>query len=285
MTCHRFLLASTYRGVKGKGNLTLYSLKHFYQKKYKMNPLFQSDLKPFLAYMTAGDGDLDYQLECTQALVQGGVDILEVGIPFSDPVADGPVIQLAMERALTRGTKPHDVLHLIRQIRKQQSTPIVLFSYYNPILKMGAHFLEEAKELGVDALLIVDAPFDAVPLSKFPLPCIGLISPTTANSRVQAISQVCSPFLYYVAHKGTTGTRAYLPSDFKFHVERIKQASQLPVVAGFGISSRETAAEALEIADGFVVGSYFVEAMGRRIFPERLTELAKEIDPRGNRKG
>lgn len=234
----------------------------------------------FVAYLTLGDGGLDYSLEAALALVKGGVDLLEIGLPFSDPVADGPVIQQAMERSLQKGTKAYDLIPFLQAFRKQSSVPIVLFSYYNPILAAGKDFLNEAKEAGADGILLVDLPFELMPEST--LEPILIVSTSTSQQRVEKIVQKGKGFIYYACQKGTTGMRGSLPSDFKQDVIRIKQATQLPVVVGFGISSRQTAQEALDCADGFVVGSYFVEGMGRKVSPEELTHLAIQIDPRRN---
>lgn len=232
----------------------------------------------FIAYLTLGDGGLDYSLESALALVKGGVDLLEIGLPFSDPVADGLVIQKAMERALARKTKPSDVITFLEAFRRQSDTPVVLFSYYNPILASGKHFLDRVKQAGGNGLLIVDLPYELFPES--PLDPILVISTSTSQERLKKMVKNGRGFLYYACQKGTTGMRKQLPVDFSSDIARIKQVSSLPVAAGFGISSRETAREALKLADGFVVGSYFVEMMSRQISPQALTALAQELDPR-----
>ncbi|MBS0604155.1 MAG: tryptophan synthase subunit alpha [Verrucomicrobia bacterium] len=232
----------------------------------------------FIAYLTLGDGGLNYSLQAALALVKGGVDILEIGVPFSDPVADGPVIQKAMERSLERGTKPQDLISFLRAFRKMSDVPVVIFSYYNPILASGESFLKQAKEAGADGMLIVDLPFDLMPNSD--LDPILVVSTSTPKERLQKIVARASGFIYYACQKGTTGMRGSLPADSEHDVERIKDATQLPVAVGFGISKKETANEALRLADAFVVGSYFVDAMSRQATPEELTELAIQIDPR-----
>lgn len=237
-----------------------------------------ADHPAFIAYLTLGDGGLDYSLECALSLVKGGVDLLEIGLPFSDPIADGPVIQKAMQRSLQNGTKPADFITFLQAFRKKSDVPVVLFSYYNPILAAGPKFLEQAKAAGAGGLLIVDLPFELLPQS--PLDPILVISTSTPEQRLQAIASLGRGFLYYVCQKGTTGMRTSLPTYFSQDIKRIKKASPLPVVAGFGISDKETARAAIANADGFVVGSYFVEAMGRKVSPQELTTLAQTIDPR-----
>lgn len=227
----------------------------------------------FVAYLTAGDGGIDYSFTSALALIAGGVTLLEIGIPFSDPVADGPTIQQAMNRALKNGTTPSDVLNLIRRLREHTSIPIVLFTYYNPILQAGPHFLRQAKEAGADGILIVDLPFEEkIPLEG--LERIQLITPSTPTARMQEIAAAAEGFIYYVIQKGTTGARSSLPQGTGEKIAKIKQYTALPVIAGFGISTPESAQEVLNYADGFVVGSFFVEAMGRRISSSDLQALA-----------
>ncbi len=232
----------------------------------------------FIAYVTLGDGGLDYTLESALALVKGGVDLLEIGLPFSDPVADGPVIQKAMERSLEKGTKPYDLIPFLKAFRQHSKIPVVLFSYYNPVLASGREFLTQAKEAGANGMLLVDLPYELTLESS--LDPILIVSTSTSQDRLQKIVKKGKGFIYYACQKGTTGMRSSLPAHFSQDIERIKRACSLPVAAGFGISNRQTAKEAIDSADGFVVGSYFVDAMSRRVSSEELTHLAKQIDPR-----
>ena len=231
-----------------------------------------------IAYLTLGDGGLDYSLASALALVKGGVDLLEIGIPFSDPVADGPVIQKAMERSLQGGTKPQDLIAFLKAFRKQSQVPIVLFSYYNPILAAGKAFLEEAHAAGANGILIVDLPFEQMPESA--LDPVLIVSTSTPQERLEKIVKKGRGFIYYACQKGTTGMRGALPLHSAQDIARIKQETTLPVAIGFGISNRQTAEEALKSADGVIVGSYFVEAMGRKVSPEEIIKLVKNIDPR-----
>jgi tryptophan synthase alpha chain len=232
----------------------------------------------FIAYLTLGDGGLDYSLESALALVKGGVDLLEIGLPFSDPIADGPVIQKAMERSLKSGTRAKDLIPFLRAIRQVSEIPVVLFSYYNPILASGVTFLSEAKEAGADGMLLVDLPYELTPDSS--LDPILVVSTSTPQQRLQKIVQKGRGFIYYACQRGTTGMRDRLPPHFEYDIARIKRETTLPVVVGFGISNRESARQAIQAADGFVIGSFFVEAMSRKITAEELMSLAQQIDPR-----
>lgn len=231
-----------------------------------------------IAYLTLGDGGLDYSLDSALALVEGGVDLLEIGLPFSDPVADGPVIQKAMERSLQNGTKPQDLIPFLEAFRKLSQVPIVIFSYYNPILAAGKAFLDQAHRAGANGMLIVDLPFELMPESA--LEPILIVSTSTPQDRLEKIVKKGRGFIYYACQKGTTGMRGGLPSHSAEDIARIKRATQLPVAIGFGISNRQTAEEALKFADGVIVGSYFVEAMGRKASPNEIIQLVKNIDPR-----
>jgi tryptophan synthase alpha chain len=245
--------------------------------------------KPFIGYLTGGDGGLDYSVESALALIQGGVDILEIGLPFSDPVADGPVIQKAHERALEAGTKAATILEIAKRLRQVTDVPLVLFSYYNPILQKGKQYLHQLKVSGFDAVLIVDLavpmncedsePFFQNLIDAQLLPIL-LATPSTDLGRLLQISKIAKGFLYYVSHKGTTGMRSRLADDFPAQIARLRQHFQIPIVSGFGIADRTSAKSALEYADGFVVGSAFVKKIEEKISPRELTKLAESIDPR-----
>ncbi|MFC1746104.1 tryptophan synthase subunit alpha [Candidatus Riflebacteria bacterium] len=240
----------------------------------------------FLAYLTAGDGGMDFSLAAFLALIEGGVDILEIGVPFSDPVADGPVIQRAVIRSLAEKTTPSMVLDLIREIRKKSNVPIVLFSYFNPILAAKKNnFFKEARKAGVDGLLTVDLPIEEA--SEYLSLCresdispVFVITPTTPIERIQLIEKSSNAFLYYACRKGTTGVRDSLPAGFAEHMQKIKEKVSVPVVAGFGISNKQMAAEVIRHADGFVVGSLFVREIEKSSSAEKLLKVAREIDPR-----
>ncbi|MCB1106554.1 MAG: tryptophan synthase subunit alpha [Chlamydiia bacterium] len=240
--------------------------------------------KPYIGYLTAGDGGMERTLEVAHALVQGGVDLLEVGIPFTDPIADGPVIQEAMERALKRGTTPQDVLDFVKKFREKSDVPIVLFSYFNPILQGGEAFLKKGASVGVDGILVVDLTIEEGKdfqnqAKKEGLDTIFLVAPSTPKERIEKIAKHSSGFLYYVSRKGTTGVQNALPDDLEEKVKLIKTYTSLPVVVGFGISNSAMTKQILQIADGFVVGSYLVDAIGKGKTKEELITLTQGLLP------
>ncbi len=242
----------------------------------------------FVGFVVGGDGGEDYCVECCLQLIEGGIDILEIGFPFSDPVADGPVIQRASERALKGGANGATLLRIAARIREKSAIPLILFTYYNPLLKKGDGYLKELKAAGYDAILVVDLPppkekhhpyFDA--LEAAGLYPIFLVTPSTDDQRLTQIGEIAQGFLYYACQKGTTGVRDKLPEDFSLQISRIRQKTNLPIAAGFGIANRANAKEALQAADAFVVGSAFVKLMEQRVKPQELKRLAQDIDPRG----
>lgn len=214
----------------------------------------------FIGYLTVGDATKKDFLE----LVSIGVNILEVGIPFSDPVADGPVIQKAMQRALEKGANAESALKMVAEIRKESEVAIVIFTYFNPIQKDFSLFLRKAKEAGADGILIVDLPLEEASeycrlCGEIDLDPIFVIAPSTLPARIEEIAKRGKGFLYYACRKGTTGARSDLPADLSEKIAQIRAKSTLPIAVGFGISNRKTADEVLKMADGFVVGSHFVE--------------------------
>ncbi|HSX11395.1 MAG TPA: tryptophan synthase subunit alpha [Chlamydiales bacterium] len=214
----------------------------------------------FVGYLTAGDAAKEQFLK----LVALGANVLEIGIPFSDPVADGPVIQKAMERALKAGTTPEKALHLVSELRKETEVALLLFTYFNPIQRDLKGFLTQAKRAGADGILVVDLPLEEadayrVFCKELALAPIFVIAPSTPPERIAQIAQAAEGFLYYACRKGTTGIRSGIPVDLPEKIAQIRERSSLPIAVGFGIESRETAHEILKIADGFVVGSYFVQ--------------------------
>lgn len=241
--------------------------------------------KAFVGYLTAGDGGVDYCIEASLALAQGGVDILELGIPFSDPIADGPVIQAAMRRALSSGTTTQSLLKIAKGIRKHSSMPLIAFSYYNPILQAGPKYLCELKEAGFDGILIVDLPHEEAQESiemvlKAELCPILIATPSTTLSRIETIASLSKGFIYYACQKGTTGFRKALPEDFEKKISEIKSVTKTPIAAGFGIKDKETAEKVLSHADGFVIGSAFVDQVANGISPELLQKFAKNLTPK-----
>ena len=224
--------------------------------------------KAFVAYVMAGDPDYDTSLELVKALPGAGVDIIELGLPFTDPMADGPTIQLAGQRALDGGMTLESTLALARAFREDDdTTPIVLMGYYNPIYSHGVEaFLDAAKEAGIDGLIVVDLPPEedpelCIPAQKAGLNFIRLATPTTDDARLPAVLQNTSGFVYYVSITGITGAAAAQSADVAPDVARIKGATDLPVIVGFGIRTPETAKDIASVADGCVVGSAIVSEL------------------------
>lgn len=251
----------------------------------RIKNVFNNNKKAFIAYLTAGDGGFDYTLDACLALAAGGVDILEIGLPFSDPLADGPVIQAAAARALQGGATPHKVLQLVSRLREHTDVPLVLMGYYNPILQLGDSFAEQLASAGVDGILTVDMPLEESlhyrqQCHDNNLDTIMLAAPSTSPERLHAIADASTGFLYYVCRKGTTGIRKAMPADFEDKMTLIKSVSDLPVAAGFGIADRDSAEAALKCADAFVVGSKFVKMIADGAAPSEIERAAREIDPR-----
>ncbi|PRY95597.1 tryptophan synthase alpha chain [Hasllibacter halocynthiae] len=221
--------------------------------------------KAFVAYVMAGDPDFDRSLEVVRGLPAAGVDVIELGLPFTDPMADGPTIQLAGQRALAAGMTLKRTLALAREFRKgDRATPIVLMGYYNPIFSHGVdRFLRDAKAAGIDGLIVVDLPPEedaelCLPALAQGIDFIRLATPTTDDARLPAVLRNTSGFVYYVSITGITGSAVAEAREVGPEVARIKAATDLPVVVGFGIRDPEAAKEIAGTADGCVVGSAIV---------------------------
>src|SRR4051794_32177945 len=218
--------------------------------------------KGFIPYICAGDPDFATTVELSLALTEAGADILELGIPFSDPLADGLVNQLAAQRALEAGATVVGVLDCIRQIRRQSQMPIVLYTYLNPIFQFGFdRFHREAADAGVDGLLLLDLPPEEDQPSDGPLH-IRLIAPTTPPERIEQICARAAGFIYYVSREGVTGERSSVASSLGDRVDEIRRHTKLPIAVGFGISTAEQAGEVAKVADAVVVGSAIVKWIG-----------------------
>lgn len=239
----------------------------------KFQELKQKKEKAFIAYLTAGDPDLDKTEALIEALASSGVDILEIGVPFSDPTADGPAIQAAAQRALQAGVTLEAILERIARLRRKIQIPIILFGYYNPIFSYGNEpFAKKAKKAGVDGILIVDLPpEEAMELRQYTDPAgidfISLIAPTTDDERIRSIVREASGFLYYISVTGVTGTALPILKDIKRDVQKIRKTTALSIAVGFGISTPEQAKAIAPLADGIVIGSAVVrliETHGRK---------------------
>jgi tryptophan synthase alpha chain len=226
--------------------------------------------KAFVAYVMAGDPDYATSLELVRGLPAAGVDVIELGLPFTDPMADGPTIQLAGQRALAAGQTLQKTLDMAAEFRKgDDTTPIVLMGYYNPIYNRGVDkFLTDARAAGIDGLIVVDLPPEeddelCIPAQKAGLNFIRLATPTTDDKRLPKVLTNTSGFVYYVSITGITGAAAAEAGDVAPEVARIKAKTDLPVIVGFGIRTPETAEAIARVADGAVVGSAIVDMMGK----------------------
>ncbi len=218
----------------------------------------------FVPYITAGDPSLGRTVELAAALERAGADVLELGVPFSDPMADGPTNQRAAERALAVGTSLKGVLETVRQIRSHSTLPIVLFTYANPVVRFGIErFAEHAAASGVDGVLFTDVPAEEMipfhrALKPARLDAIMLVTPTSSKARMKATAGFGGGFLYLVSRTGVTGAQQDLDRELAANVHLAKKASRLPVAVGFGISTPDQVARVAAIADGVVVGSAIV---------------------------
>ncbi|MCJ8138667.1 tryptophan synthase subunit alpha [Falsirhodobacter halotolerans] len=225
--------------------------------------------KAFVAYVMAGDPDADTTFQVMRGMPAAGVDVIELGMPFTDPMADGSTIQLAGQRALEGGQTLDKTLEIARRFREgDDTTPIVLMGYYNPIYSRGVNlFLTQAKAAGIDGLIVVDLPPEeddelCLPAQAAGLNFIRLATPTTDAARLPRVLQNTSGFVYYVSINGITGAAAPQPSDVAPEVARIKASTDLPVIVGFGITTGAAAEGIAAIADGCVVGSAIVKLIG-----------------------
>ena len=218
----------------------------------------------FVPFLTAGDPSLDRTVEAASELEKAGADVLELGVPFSDPLADGPVIQRSSERALGRGVTLEAVLGAVRRIRERSELPLLLFSYYNPLLQRGLERLAgEATEAGVDGVLVTDLPPEEADgwlgaARGADLDTVFLASPTSPPDRLRRVAEASRGFVYAISRTGVTGERRALSAEAPLLVERLRGLTDVPVALGFGLSTPEHLAEAGKVADGVVVGSALV---------------------------
>lgn len=240
-----------------------------------------------VAFVTAGDPDLPTSERIVLALGAAGVDIIELGVPFSDPMADGPTIQASSQRALQHNINVPQVLELVARVRENTDVPIVLMSYYNPVLQSGLDaFARACSWVGVDGVILTDlTPEEAGPWKQAAdaagLDTIFLVAPTSTDERIALVSQVASGFIYCVSRTGVTGARDQLPVDeLRALVSRIRARTSLPVMIGFGISKPEHVALAAQVADGVVVGSALVDVVAQNQRAPNLPEIvaAKAVE-------
>ena len=220
-----------------------------------------------VTYVPAGDPDLSRSRDVIEALARGGADVIEVGVPFSDPIADGPVIQRALERALAAGGTLSTTLSLVTDVRRDLEVPIVLFTYVNPVLRLGVDaFVKRAADAGVDGVLLLDLPIEESAvmhdaLEEHGIDQIFLVSPTTSDTRLAEAARLGRGFLYAISRLGVTGTRASMSASAAPLAARIRAATTLPIALGFGISTPAHVKEVTAYADAAVVGSAIVQVM------------------------
>jgi tryptophan synthase alpha chain len=242
----------------------------------------QQQHKVLIPYLVAGDPNMPTTLQLMHGLVAAGADVIELGVPFSDPSSDGPVIQKGAERSLAKGTTIKDVIDLVAQFRQTNTTtPVVLMGYLNPIEVMGyQQFADAAATAGIDGLLIVDFPPSEAGevvelLHKAQIDTIFLVAPTTTPPRAKSIVQYCTGYLYYVSLKGVTGAAITDSASIVENVGALRELTDLPIVIGFGIKDATSAATMAELADGVVIGSALVEKIA--LLPDKAEQTEADI--------
>ena len=251
--------------------------------------LRQQGRKGFIPFITAGDPDLQTTEQLLTVLAECGATVIELGVPFSDPMADGPVIQRASERALKNGPKLSDIIKMVGRAREQVSTPVILFSYFNPLLQYGLEQLcKDAKTAGIDGVLVTDlTPEESTVFTEHlranDLDMIFLVAPTSTDRRLKLISDKASGFIYAVSRAGVTGTQTTVSDEAEKLVSRVRKFSDLPVAVGFGISTAAQVVDVQRYADAVVVGSAIVQELERNLgngkLPQLIGKFAKELLP------
>ena len=253
----------------------------------RIQPLFerlkQERRAALIAYITAGDPNPDRTPAIVAALARGGVDLIELGVPFSEPIADGPVIQRGAERALRAGTNVPKVLEIARKIREHSQIPILLFTYLNPVLRYGLEKLAaDAKAAGIDGCLLTDLSVEEAEgymgaMRSAGLDTVFLAAPTSTDARLKLVAKYSTGFIYLVSRTGVTGERAALSEALEPLIRRTRAATPLPLAAGFGISTPEQAAAAAKMADGVVVGSAIVRLIETQAADAELEAFARSL--------
>jgi len=237
----------------------------------RFDQLLKNGQKALIPYLTAGDPDLETTCHLAAAMEQGGADLIELGIPFSDPLADGATIQRASQRALQGGVDLDAILETCEKIRRSSPLPLVLMSYYNPILRYGLQsFVKDAAGAGVDGVIVPDLPPDEVEAEKFlriarpgNLDLVFLVTPSSTDQRIDLVNAHASGFIYCVSLAGVTGARQQMNAGLKTFIERVRRRTDKPLAVGFGISTPAQAREIARYADGIIVGSAIVDIVQR----------------------
>jgi len=241
-----------------------------------------------IPFITAGDPNIETTRELLVTLARAGADVIELGVPFSDPIADGPVIQRASQRALLNGTSVDQILNLVSEVRREFTTPIVIFSYLNPLLQFGlSRFASAAARAGVDGVLLTDLPAGedsdfAQELTAHSLDLIRLVAPTSTDERLEIIAEQAAGFIYAVSRTGVTGAITKSSEEAEKLVARVRRVSDLPVAVGFGISNADQVGDVWRYAEAAVVGSAIVaeiERAGSKDVVQRVEDFVRSLDP------
>jgi len=259
----------------------------------KFAELKKNNEKALITFITAGDPDLKMTGELIPEMERCGADIIELGVPFSDPMADGPTIQKSSERALASGTTLESILSTVKSVRNHTQVPIILMGYFNPIYRYGmGKFVDDAVDAGVDGVLLVDLPPEEAHAFKTEtdakgLDMIFLLAPTSDDKRIEKVARIGSGFIYYVSVTGVTGARKNIDDSVFSSVEKIRKRVNLPVAVGFGIADPSQAAAVSDVADGVVVGSALVKMFAeyhdeelKKKVGQLITELKKSMSNR-----
>ena len=247
----------------------------------KFNSLQKKNEKALIGFVTAGDPDLKRSMEIIGTMMDSGIDILELGVPFSDPSADGPVIEQACKRALANNVTIEDVLDMAGKIRKKTQIPIIIFTYYNPVFAMGVeNFCQKALKNGADGVLIVDLPFEeSDEILRFKeaekLCLIRLIAPLTPYKRMKMITKSASGFIYLISKTGFTGSSGFDAKKTSLIAKNLRSSTSLPICTGFGISTSDHVREVAAFSDGVVIGSAFVKIIEDNLENQRLLKILK----------
>jgi tryptophan synthase alpha chain len=248
-----------------------------------------SGKKAFIAYITAGDPNLGVTADLVVELERAGVDIVELGIPFSDPLADGPTIQAASQRALEKGVNLKRIFKMVKGLRLKVGIPIVFMTYYNPVLKYGLkRFVGDCRQNGVDGVIVPDLPYEesrglTQVAKKSKVSTVFLIAPTSTRDRIRTIAKNSRGFIYYVSLTGVTGARKKLPREILTNVKKIKTVTKTPVAVGFGISSPQQARQIAKVADGVIVGSAIIKVieknsnLQKKALVKKVASFAKQL--------
>tara|TARA_Y100001970_G_C14201001_1_gene841075 strand:+ start:992 stop:1786 length:795 start_codon:yes stop_codon:yes gene_type:complete len=255
----------------------------------RINKVFSDNKKKLVTFVTGGDPDKSTSIKLLDSIIENGADIIEIGMPFSDPMADGPTIQLSSNRAIKNGTNLDTIFDISKSIRKKNDDiPIILMGYYNVILHYGVKtFIKKCSDVGIDGLIIVDLqPEEDSELYKetksYNIDLIRLITPTTNPERIKIITSHASGFLYYVTITGITGQKSANINELKNSIKKIRNYSNLPIVAGFGINNNEQVKEICKITDGAVVGSSIVKIIentlsNKNLMVQKISNFVKEL--------